>query len=65
MAAARVRASVRFRAYTLFERAVEGGVKLGWARAHKHTDDPGEELIEEKMIQAVMEEFSEIINFDL
>lgn len=48
----------------LVEMCVETGVRMGIARAFKHTDDPTEAEIYEKISTAVMNEFYEWFTFD-
>ena len=50
--------------YRVMEACVENGIALGWNRAHKHTDEPSEELLREKMYISVMEMVCEAFNFD-
>ena len=50
--------------YKLVEQCVENGVAYGWLRAHKHTDTPAAEQIQEKIRQAIMNEVCEWFQFD-
>lgn len=50
--------------YKLIEQCVENGVAYGWLRAHKHTDTPTPEQIQEKIRQAIMSEICEWFQFD-
>ena len=54
---------LRFRAWSLVERAVEEGVRYGLNRAHKHTSKPDRSQVEECVAQAVMGELGEILDF--
>ena len=55
---------IQFKAYTIIERAVSEGVAYGIRRAHKHVEKPTNEILEEKILDAVMLALSEIIDFD-
>ena len=50
--------------YRLLERCVEDGVKSGLHRAYKHVDEPTDELICDKITQAIMNEISEWFCFE-
>ncbi len=58
-----VDAGVRVDAYAIVTRAVEEGVAVGYRRAHKHDDKPAEDLIREKVYDAVMESLCEVLRF--
>lgn len=51
------------RTYEVLSRAVEEGYRLGWNRAHKHTDNPGEDHIEDQVISAIMGQICEVFDF--
>jgi hypothetical protein len=55
---------MRVRAYEVLSRAVEEGVAYGWRRAHKHTDSPGEDAVQQEVVQAVLNELCEYFGFD-
>ena len=55
---------VKIKAYTVIERAVEEGVEYGIARAHKHTDKPQLAQIKHEVETAVMNELSEVIDWE-
>lgn len=59
-----VRGWMKIRAYAVLCRAVEEGVAYGWRRAHKHTDTPNAETIEEQIISAVLNEVCQYFDFD-
>lgn len=50
--------------FNLIERAVEEGARYGYTRAHKHTDEPEEETIITEITTHIMNELSEIIEWD-
>ena len=43
----------------LLEQCIENGLQLGWNRAHKHTDNPKEDIIFIKQSEAIFEELYE------
>ncbi len=49
--------------YMLIRDNVARGVALGWNRAHKHTDEPGEYAVKDAIEQAVMDCICEYITF--
>jgi hypothetical protein len=51
------------KAYDLLDRCVEEGVRYGLARAHKHTDTPTPEHLENEIAMAVMKEISTWFDF--
>lgn len=55
---------MRPRTYSILDRAVEEGTKLGYNRAHKHTSKPTEALMLERIQDAVMEKICEVFEFD-
>ncbi len=52
------------RVYRILSEAVDCGILRGFNRAHKHTDTPSPEAIQEAIHSAVMGEIVEIFNFD-
>jgi hypothetical protein len=55
---------VKLRAYNLIERAVEEGVRWGWQHAHKHTQNPDQSAAEDQIVNDVMQQLSEIMEYD-
>jgi len=55
---------MRIKAYNILERAIEEGIAYGYRRAHKHTDNPTEEQIKQAMIDGVINEICEVIDFE-
>jgi hypothetical protein len=43
----------------LLERCIQDGILSGYRRAHKHTDDPGEDVITNEIEIAIMNEIYE------
>ena len=58
-----VRGGMTVRAYPVLWRAVEEGVQYGWRRAHKHTNTPDENYIEQQIVDAVLQEICEYFHF--
>lgn len=56
--------SIQFKSYTLIVRSIETGLKLGYNRAHKHTDTPSEEIMIHEMSRAIMNALEDIIKFE-
>lgn len=50
--------------YKIITECIESGIRLGWGRAHKHTDTPGEDVIKERIESAIMEQICEYFEFD-
>jgi len=50
--------------YHILSLAVEQGVRDGWRRAYKHTDDPHEDSVQEHIEEAVMSAIHEYFIFD-
>lgn len=57
------RTTARVRLYAVVERAVAEGVTYGWRRAHKHTDAPSADTIQEEIGRAVMGAIDEVIDW--
>lgn len=50
--------------YNLITHCVETGVRLGWNRAHKHSDEPEPQHIRDQIEQAVLNEICEWFDFE-
>lgn len=48
----------------VLEMCIDSGIRLGYSRAHKHTDEPDEELIKEKIQEAIWNEIYEWFDFE-
>lgn len=48
----------------ILERAIEDGIAYGYHRAHKYTDNPGENLITERISYGIWLEIDAIFAFD-
>lgn len=58
------KSQLRPKTYQVLELAVEDGITLGWNRAHKHEENPSEEIIKENIRENVMLVISEWFYFD-
>jgi len=47
----------------LLERCIDDGISHGFARAHKHTDKPSEQLIAEEIQREIWDEIDEWFDF--
>ena len=48
----------------ILDQAIEEGVRRGYSRAHKHNEDPSEEVICETIEECVMSAIYEYFTFD-
>ena len=48
----------------VLEMCVETGTMVGWNRAFKHNDKPGEDVIREAIASAIMHELYEWFDFE-
>ena len=55
---------VKANVHEIISRAVEEGIAYGWQRAHKHTDEPGEEFVKSEIETAVMSAIGEVVRMD-
>lgn len=55
---------LRVRAYDVLTRAVEEGVAAGYAHAHKYVRRPTEDVLKERIYDAVMNAIAEVFDFD-
>jgi hypothetical protein len=55
---------MKAKTYQLIQECVENGVQLGFNRAHKHTDTPSDEELQNKIIDSVMLEICEWFTFE-
>ena len=47
----------------VFDDCLENGIRRGYARAHKHVENPGEEIILDNIQECIMSELYEYFNF--
>lgn len=50
--------------YKLVQECIEKGIRIGWNRAHKHTDKPDETVVFDRIEDAIMQEISEYFIFE-
>ena len=50
--------------YAIIERAVEEGARGGYCRAFKHTEKPDEDLIVDNIVEYIMLNLCEVLDFD-
>lgn len=50
--------------WKIVSEAVEAGVRIGYRRAYKYVDDPGEEHIVDSVSNEVMNALSEVVDFE-
>ena len=48
----------------VLEQCLEVGMARGWDKAHKHTDEPSEEMIKNEMLFAIEHEMYEWFDFE-
>ena len=48
----------------VLEMCIEAGINLGYNRAHKHTDDPSEDVMKTQIEQAIWNEIYEWFDFE-
>jgi len=58
-----VATSIAIAAHKVIDMAVENGIVLGWNRAHKHTDTPDADAIQDAIHMAVMNELGDWLVF--
>lgn len=64
MAKVKPKATIKIKTYHIISEAVDAGIGYGWNRAHKHTDNPDENYIKERIYDAIMSGLCDIIDFD-
>jgi hypothetical protein len=58
-----VKVPLRINARRIVEEAIERGLELGYARAHKHTDKPAKDILVERQVAAIWQELDEYLDF--
>lgn len=48
----------------VLEQCIDRGITLGYNRAHKHNDNPSQEVIEHEISRAITDEIFEWFDFD-
>jgi hypothetical protein len=59
----RPQSQLKINTYVVISRAVEEGIKRGWHRAHKYTDEPSEPTIKSEIEKEVLNSLTEIISW--
>ena len=59
-----VSGTMRVRTYEVLARAVEEGFRRGWSRAHKYSEHPTHEQLEENVINCILGDICEVFDFD-
>ena len=55
---------VRINTYAILSRAIEQGIDWGYLHAHKNTDAPTEDALKEQLLNDIMNEVCEVVDFD-
>ena len=55
---------MKVKSRVILEDCIERGIKLGWNRAHKHLENPNENVIFDHLHQSIMEDIYEYFSFD-
>ena len=50
--------------YNILSEAIEDGIRYGYQRAYKHTDDPDRGVIENEIYRAIMEQIEQYFDFE-
>jgi len=50
--------------YTILSECIERGIEMGFNRAHKHNDNPGDHEIKTQVYDAVTSEIAEYFTFE-
>ena len=51
--------------HQVLELAIKQGIDWGWARAHKHTDTPNENLIKQEMEEEIWNQLHEWFDMEV
>ena len=55
---------MKVKSYRVLQRALEEGFEWGWQRAHKHTDTPTKQMIQENVLREIGNAIDEVFHFD-
>lgn len=56
--------SMKPKIYSILEKAIEDGIRIGYPRAFNHDDNPSEDVICERIHTSIMNELSEYFDFE-
>jgi len=59
-----VKQHVHVNLYQLISDAVERGLEIGWRRAHKHTETPDPQHVQQQQHDEIMNQLSEFVVFN-
>jgi len=57
-------AIIRLDVYKIIDDTIYTAIQYGYSRAHKHTETPSKDHLIEEIHKAIMNDLSEILNFD-
>ena len=60
----KVEALVRLDSYKIINDVIDGAIRYGYKRAHKHIEFPSEEFIIEEIHRSVMNDLCDILKFE-
>jgi len=63
MSEIKIEGIIKVKTYTIIEEAVERGIRYGYKRAYKHTDNPTEEQMIQEILLAAMSCLDEVVEF--
>lgn len=55
---------MKAKTYNILSDAIEDGIRHGYQRAYKHTDDPDRGIIENEIYRAIMNRIGDYFDFD-
>ena len=56
--------NIKLNSYRIITDKIEEGINWGWSRSHKHSDNPGEDVIKEQIYNEITNVLCEVIDFD-
>ena len=60
----KISSSIKLNSYRIITDKIEEGINYGWSRAHKHCDNPDENVIKEQIYNEITNVLCEVIDFD-
>ena len=61
----KIKNTIKLNSYSIIADKIENSIEYGYNRAFKHTDAPDKETIKENILNAIMSDLCEIIDFGL